>query len=70
MVSSPRERKRHAPLDGNVEVGNVVEDEADELLVLLLAEPLDEALRLELLAETDRSEAVLGKAKVKVVGDY
>ncbi len=61
--------ERNVPLDRDVEVGDVVQDEPDELLVLLLAEPLDEALRLELLTETDRSQAVLGKAKVKVVGD-
>lgn len=61
--------ERDVPLDGDVEVGDVVQDEPDELLVLFLAEPLDKALRLELLAETDRSQAVLGKAKVKVVGD-
>lgn len=61
--------ERNVPLDGDVEVGDVVQDEPDELLVLFLAEPLDKALRLELLAETDRSQAVLGKAKVKVVGD-
>ena len=59
----------NVPLDGDVEVGDVVQDEPDELLVLFLAEPLDKALRLELLAETDRRQAVLGKAKVKVVGD-
>ena len=36
-----------------------------ELLPPVLAEPLDEAGRLELLAELVRGEAVLGEAKVK-----
>lgn len=60
---------KDAPLDGDVEVGNVVEDEADELLVLVLAEVLDEALALERLAELDRRQAVLSEAVVKVARD-
>lgn len=46
-----------------------MEDKLDKLLVLLLAEPADEALARELLAETEGSQAVLGEAEVKVVGD-
>lgn len=33
-----------AALDGDVEVGNVVQDKVGELLVLGLADPLDEAV--------------------------
>lgn len=46
-----------------------MQDELDELLVLFLADPLDERLRLERLAELDGRQAVLGEAKVKVIGD-
>jgi hypothetical protein len=56
-------------LDGEVEVGDVVEAEVGELLVLVLADPLDEGVGLEGLAELVGSEAVLGEAKVEEGGD-
>ncbi len=54
-----------AALDGDVEVGNVVQDKVGELLVLGLADPLDEAVGGQRLAELEGREAVLGEAKVK-----
>lgn len=35
---------KSAPLDGNFQVGNVVQDPAHQLLVLVLADPLDEGV--------------------------
>jgi len=58
-----------AALDGDVEVGDVVQDEAHELLVLVLANPLDEAVGGELLAELVGRQAVLGEAEVEEGGD-
>lgn len=43
--------------------------ELDQLLVLLLAEEVDEGLRLERLSELDGGQTVLGEAEVKVLGD-
>jgi hypothetical protein len=63
-------RGRNGPLDGDVHVGNVVEDEVDERLVLLLADKLDERLGRERLAELVRRQAVLGKAEVKAADDW
>lgn len=59
-------RAAHPPLDGDLEVCHVVEDELDHRLVLLLAEELDEGLRGERLASLERGEPVLRKAIVKV----
>jgi hypothetical protein len=42
-----------------------VQDEVDEMLVLVLADPLDEAVGGELLAELVRRQAVLGEAEVE-----
>lgn len=47
-----------------------MQDELDQLLVPLLANEFDERLRLELLTELIRGQAVLGKAEVKVLGDW
>lgn len=54
-----------AALDGDVEVGDVVEDPADELLVGLLADPLDEAVGRQLGAELVRRQPVLAEAEVE-----
>ena len=59
------ELDKGSALDGDVEVGDVVQDELDQLLVLVLADPLDEAVGLELLTELDGCEAVLGEAEVE-----
>ncbi len=53
------------PLDRDVDAGNVDEAEVDQLLVALLAEPLDEAVAGQRLAEPVRREAVFRKAEVE-----
>lgn len=58
-----------AALDGDVEVGDVVEGEVCELLVLVLADPFDEAVGGEGLAELIGGQAVLGEAEVEEGGD-
>ena len=57
------------PLDGNVHVCDVVQDELDQLLVLFLADPFDERLRFQSFTKLDGSQAVFGKAEIKVVRD-
>ena len=41
---------RILPLDGDVEIGNVMEDELDHLLVLFFTNPSNEGLRGKFLA--------------------
>lgn len=59
------ELNKRAALDGDVEVGNVVQAEVGKLLPLVLADPLDEAVGRELLAQLVRRQAVLGEAVVE-----
>ena len=54
-----------ATLDGQVEVGDVVQDEVDELLVFLLAQPLYERRAGQRLAQSVRRKPVFREAKVK-----
>jgi len=54
---------------GDLEVGNVVQDELDELLVGLLANPLDEGCRGERDTHTVCGQTVLGEAEVEEAGD-
>lgn len=56
-------------LDGDVQVGNVVQDKVGQLLVLVLADPLDEAVGGQRLAQLVRGQAVLGEAVVEEGGD-
>ena len=63
------ELNKGAALDGDVEVGDVVQAEVGELLVLFLAEPLDEAVGGELLAQLVGRQAVLAEAEVEEGGD-
>lgn len=56
-------------LHGDVQVGDVVQDELDQLLVVVLADPLDEAVRRERHAHADGRQAVLREAKVEEGGD-
>lgn len=63
------ELDKSSPLDGDVEVGDVVQAEVCELLVLGLADPADEAVGGEGLAELVGREAVLGEAVVEEGGD-
>ena len=62
------ELDKGAALDGDVQVGDVVQHEAHQLLVLLLADVLDEAVGGELLAELVGRQAVLGEAEVEERG--
>ena len=57
------------PFDRNVHVCDVMEDEIHERLVLLLADPFDERLRLKLFSELVSNKAVLGEGVVKIVDD-
>ncbi len=59
------ELDKGSALDGDVEVGNVVQAKVDELLVLGLADPLDEAVGGQRLAELEGCQAVFREAKVK-----
>lgn len=56
-------------LDGDVQVGNVVQDEVGKLLVLVLTNPLDKAVGGERLAQLVCGQAVLGEAVVEEGGD-
>lgn len=63
------ELNKGSPLDGDVQISDVVQAEVDELLVLRLADPADEAVGREGLAQLVRREAVLGEAEVEEGGD-
>lgn len=63
------ELDKGSSLDGNVQVGNVVQDEVGKLLVLVLANPLDEAAGRERLAQLVCGQTVLGEAVVEEGGD-
>lgn len=52
-------------LDRNIDAGNVHEAEVDELLVAVLAEPLDEAVAGERHAEPVGRQPVLREAEVE-----
>lgn len=54
--------------DGQIELGDVLEAELGELLVLVLSQPADKALRGQLLAILERGQTVLGKDVVKLLG--
>lgn len=57
-----------APLDGNIQVGNVCQHPVDQRLVLCLADPLDEGGTREGDAQFEGREAVFGKAEVEEGG--
>lgn len=63
------ELDKGTPLDGDIQVSDVVQAEFDELLVGLLANPADEAVRGERLAQLVGRETVLGEAEVEEGGD-
>lgn len=52
-------------LDRYIQISDVSENEVDELLVHVFAQPLDEGVRRERDAHTDRGETVLGEAEVE-----
>ena len=55
------------PLDGSVNVGNVVQDEPGQLLVLFLADMTDETLASELFSHLVSGQTVLGEPIVECV---
>jgi hypothetical protein len=57
------------PLDGDVQVRDVVQAEVGELLPAVLAELLDEGVGRQLLAQLVRRQAVLREAEVEEGGD-
>jgi hypothetical protein len=63
------ELDKGAALDGDVEVGDVVQAKVDELLPVVLADGADEAVGGQLLAELVGGEAVLAEAVVEEGGD-
>lgn len=56
-------------LDGNIQVCHIMQDESHELLVVVLANPLDERMRGQRLAHTVGGQTVLGEAEVEECGD-
>lgn len=61
--------RRDIPLDGEIYVSEVMQDEVGESFVALLANELDEGLGRQLIAQLVCRQAILGKGIVKVVGD-
>ena len=58
-----------APLHRDIEIRNVVQEEFYQLLVVVFAEPLDEAVARERLAHAVGGEAVFREAEVEEGGD-
>jgi hypothetical protein len=56
-------------LHRNIQIGHIMQNEPDKLLVILLANPLDETVRRERHTHADRRQAVLSKAEVEEGGD-
>jgi len=65
LLRSPNEENK--PLDGDVDVSEVVQDKVDKLLVAVFADKLDKRLRRERLAEFVRRQTVLSESKVVLV---
>lgn len=57
-------------LPGQLDVGNITKAEIGEILVLLLAEPLNEAVAVQRLAQAPGHEAVLGETEIEQAGDF
>lgn len=60
---------KRAPLNGNIQIRDVMQDKLDELLVLVLAQPLDKRVRRERDAELEGREPVLREAEVEERSD-
>ena len=58
-----------APLDGNIQIRNIMQDELDQLLVLVLPQPLNEAMARQRLSKLVRSQSVLRKRVVEEACD-
>lgn len=63
------ELNKGTALLGQLQVGDIPEAEVCQFLVLLLSEPLDEAVASERLAQAVGDQAVLGEAEVEQGGD-
>lgn len=61
------ELNKSASSDGNVDVGQVAQDELDKLVVLVVADPVDERLRRKLLTQLVSGQAVFRKTVVEVL---
>lgn len=59
------ELDKSAPLDGDVQIRNVVQTEVRQLLPAVLPDLLDEAVGRQLLAQLVRRQAVLREAEVE-----
>ena len=59
-----------AALDGDVHVGNLVQDEVGHALVAVFAQPFDEAVAREGLPLAVRRQAVLGEAEIEHVQHF
>lgn len=64
-----RTAARGAPFDGDVQVGDVVQDKVREDLVAFLADEFDEGLRGQLLPELVRRQPVLRECVVELFED-
>lgn len=64
LVVIPELYKRPS-LDGYVKIGNVSQTPVDQLLVLILPQPLDEAARGQRLTQPNRRQSVLRKTEVE-----
>ena len=62
------ELDKRAGLDGDVQIGNVPQDEVDERRVFFLSQPADEGLRREGLPEFESRESVFREAVVEQRG--
>lgn len=54
-----------AALLRKLQVGDVLEQEVDQLLIFFLSQPLDEAVALKRLAQAESGQTVLGEAEIE-----
>lgn len=58
------------PLNGDVHVGDIVENEVDELLILFLTDEFNERLGCKLLSHFIRSQSIFSEREVEIIIDY
>ena len=63
------ELNKRAALHRDIQISHVVQDEAHKLLVVVLANPLDEAVRRERHTHANSCKSVLREAEVEEGGD-
>lgn len=63
------ELDKRAPLNRNIQIRNIMQDELDQLLIPILANPIDEALARQQRAQLVRRQPVLGEAEVEARRD-